>query len=106
MLMRQPAFDMDIFWHLLSILGIAVASTATIVLFLMREFSQNRKLFFRVISLHNKEDDDRFEELSNDIWRIHIRNAQRDGDNPPQRKRMPRRRYLTADGGNDEALAG
>jgi len=76
------------------VVSAVMLGTASTVLFLMREFSKNRQLFYRIISLHNKEDDDRFAALSDDIWRIHLRNALRDGDVPPARKTFPRRRYL------------
>lgn len=51
-------------------------------------------MFYKVMSLHNREDDDRFEHLNNEIWNIHVRNAQKDGDSPPKRRTFPRRRYL------------
>lgn len=72
----------------------AVGVTAWLTWFISEQFRKNRHLFFRVISLHNREDDDRFEALSNDIWQIHLRNAQRDGNGLPERKTFPRRRYL------------
>jgi hypothetical protein len=76
------------------IVGAVMLGTASTVIFLMREFSKSRHLFYRVISLHNKEDDDRFAALSDEIWKIHLRNARRDGDAPPARHTFPRRRYL------------
>jgi hypothetical protein len=90
MILADPPITESTFY----IVGAVMTGTACTVLFLMREFSQNRKLFYRIISLHNKEDDDRFQALSDDIWKIHLRNARRDGDHPPQRKTFPRRRYI------------
>lgn len=80
--------------QLVSIVVSAVLITAWLTWFVREQFAKTHRLFYRVISLHNREDDDRFEELSNEIWRIHLRNALRDGDAPPQRKTFPRRRYL------------
>lgn len=79
---------------MLYLIGTVAAGTATVVIFMMRGFSENRRLFYRIISLHNKEDDDRFQALSDDIWDIRLRNAAKDGEAPPPRKTMPRRRYL------------
>lgn len=95
------AADVTITLNTLYLIGTVMAGTAATVLFIMRESRQNRKLFYRVISLHNKEDDDRFQELSDEIWKIHLRNASRDGDRPPQRKTLPRRRYLAETIGED-----
>lgn len=79
----------------LYIIAAVATGTAATVLFLMNEFKKNRTLFYRIISLHNKEDDDRFQMLSDDIWQIHLRNALRDGDAPQERTTFPRRRYLS-----------
>lgn len=81
-------------WQLLSIVSAVGVFCAGLAWFIANEFRKNRHIFYQIISLHNREDDDRFEMMSNDIWRIHLRNAQRDGDNPPERKTFPRRRYL------------
>jgi len=84
-------------WQLVSEIGGVASVVAWLTWWIGEQFRKNREVFYRVMSLHNREDDDRFEELSNDIWRIHLRNAMRDGAEPPQRKAMPRRRYLTED---------
>jgi hypothetical protein len=94
--------DGPITWQIASILGGAISTTAYLTWFVSRQFSQNRHMFYRIISLHNKEDDDRFEELSNEIWRIHVRNAKRDGDDTPRRKTLPRRRYLQESFGDED----
>lgn len=83
--------------QLVSIVVSAVAITAWLTWFLRDQFSKTHRLFYRVISLHNREDDDRFAALSDEVWKIHLRNARRDGDDPPDRKTMPRRRYLADD---------
>lgn len=88
----------------LYLIGAVMAGTAATVMAIVRESRQNRRLFYRIISLHNKEDDDRFAALSDEIWNIHLRNARRDQEQPPQRKTFPRRRYLaeTIDENGDE----
>lgn len=86
----------------LGIMGSVMVGTAVTVLFLMNEFRKNRTLFYRIISLHNKEDDDRFQALSDEIWEIHLRNARKDGDKEPKRKTFPRRRYLAETLSEDE----
>lgn len=86
--------DGTVTWQLLVMICGAVSTAAWLTWFISQQFRSNRALFYRMMSLHNREDDDRFEALSNDIWRIHLRNAQRDGDSPPERKTFPRRRYL------------
>lgn len=86
--------DTAVTLNTLYLIGAVMVGTAATVLFIMRESRQNRRLFYRIISLHNKEDDDRFQALSDEIWKIHLRNATRDGDQPPERKTLPRRRYL------------
>lgn len=84
--------------EVVAIIASAAASAATVgstlAWFISAQFSKNRAMFYKALSLHNREDDDRFASLSNDIWAIHLRNARRDGDEPPERKTFPRRRYL------------
>ncbi len=92
--MTIAAIDAPITDSTLYIIAAVMTGTAMTVLFLMNEFKKNRRLFYRIISLHNKEDDDRFQALSDEIWAIHLRNARRDGDEPPERRTFPRRRYL------------
>lgn len=62
--------------------------------FIAEQFRKNRELFYRVISLHNHEDDDRFEELYDAVWNLRARAAVKDGTPIPERKSPPRRRYL------------
>lgn len=92
--------------ELVAIVLSAVFSTAGITAwgtwFFRNQFSAARQMFFRVMSRHNREDDDRFQALSDDIQRIHLRNAQRDGDVPPPRRTFQRRRYLSDDAGSNE----
>lgn len=80
---------------LLYMIGSVASGAAFLSWFMADQLSRNRRVFYQIISRHNKEDDDRFEALSTDIWRIHLRNARRDGDGPPERKTFSRRRYLT-----------
>ena len=89
----------------LTMIGGLIAASAYLTWFIADQFGRNRRLFYRIISRHNKEDDDRFEILDNSIWEIHVRNAMRDGDHPPKRQTIPRRRYLVEDAGEvDEML--
>ena len=82
----------------LSMMGGLALTTAYLTWFISDQFSKNRRLFYRVISRHNREDDDRFEVLNDSIWKIHLRNAERDGDKPPHRHPIVRRRYLLETG--------
>lgn len=68
--------------------------------FIAGQFAKIRHLIYRIISQHNREDDDRFALLDDSIWKIHVRNALKDGVTPPVRVHMQRRRYLTEDGGD------
>jgi hypothetical protein len=83
--------------QLVSIVASVAVATAWLTWFLREQFSQTHRMFYRVLSLHNREDDDRFAELDTAIWKIHVRNARRDGDEPPERRPIPRRRYLAED---------
>jgi hypothetical protein len=83
-----------------------VAVSVVVVLWIMREFSKTRALFFRVISRHNREDDDNFARLEAELWRLHARNARRDGTEIPKRTSIPRRRYLVDDTGDEEGGGG
>jgi hypothetical protein len=89
-----PAEIHAVTWQFLCILASVATAAACLAWFISAQFSANRSLFYRALSMHNREDDDRFESLSGDIWRIHLRNAARDGDDAPERKTFPRRRYL------------
>lgn len=84
-------------YALLSFVGTVAASSAMLAWFISKQFSDNRRIFYKVMSQHNKEDDDRFEMLKDDIWAIRIRNAQIDGTVPPEYNSFPRRRYLVED---------
>lgn len=85
-------------FQLVAIVMSVASGTAWLTWFLREQFSKTHRMFYRVLSLHNREDDDRFEALSADIWRIHVRDARRDGSDPPDRKTFPRRRYLSEEG--------
>lgn len=75
--------------------------TASIMAYLQRLQSTNKKLvyetrrlIYRIISLHNKEDDERFAELNDGLWKLRVRNAMKDGEEFPEPKTFTRRRYL------------
>jgi hypothetical protein len=85
----------------LYMIGAVAVGTASIMAYLQRMQSSNKKfvyetrrLIFRVMSLHNQEDDDRFAELKNDLWKLRVRNAMKDGEVFPEPEDFPRRRYL------------
>jgi hypothetical protein len=96
--------EIVISWHLIaaagSVLFSVICAASWLTWFISNQFAGNRRVFYRIISQHNREDDDRFAELSDAIWGIHLRNARRDGDSAPQRKSITRRRYLVQDGGD------
>ena|SRR5271154_4384549 len=85
----------------LSFMGAIAGSSAWLAWFISTQFSANRKAFYRIMSVHNKEDDDRFEALKQDIWQLRLRNARVDGVKPPEQQSFPRRRYLGEDGDID-----
>jgi hypothetical protein len=78
--------------------GSVASGTAFLTIWITNQFSKLRRELYRVISRHNREDDDRFAELHDDIWQIHLRNANIDGSKPPIKKPFPRRRYLIESG--------
>ena len=97
--------DAPVSMQTLYMLAMVAGATATIILYLEKKFSEHRKLaysiernFNRVISRHNHEDDDLFEQIHTEIWRLHLRNAAKDGASAPEFKPLPRRRYLVDDG--------
>ena len=82
-------------------IGAVAAGTASIMAYLQSIKSSNKKLIYetrrlihRIISLHNKEDDDRFADLKNDLWKLRVRNAMKDGEVFPEPTPYIRRRYL------------
>ena len=79
---------------MLSIIGAVAASSAGLAWFISEQFRRNRQTFYKVMSVHNKEDDDRFESINNQIWQLRLRNARKDGEEPPEYNSFPRRRYL------------
>lgn len=94
--------DQIITGYTVTVVGSAVCATAAILLWLTREFSKTRNLFYRVISRHNREDDERFSHLDDQQWSIIVRNAIKDGERVPERRTMRRRRYLVDDSGDEE----
>ena len=91
---------MVVTWELVSIIGSIASATAILSWFMFQQFSNTRKELYRVISQHNREDDENFALLEEAIYAIHLRNARIDNDDPPMRKKIPRRRYLVTDGGD------
>jgi hypothetical protein len=73
-----------------------VVATATVVWFMAEQFKKTRAEFWKAISsLHNtvaatiddhkKEDDRRFERLTDQVWSIAVKTAQRHGEPVPPR---------------------
>lgn len=93
--------DVPVSMQTLYMLAMVAAATATIIIYLEKKFSEHRKLvyqternFNRVMSRHNHEDDDLFEQIHTEIWRLHLRNAAKDATPAPEFKPLPRRRYV------------
>src|SRR5215467_9634064 len=78
----------------ISAIGSSITIGATVAWFISTQFNKSRRSFYSALSLHNREDDDRFQALSDDIWTIRMHMAQNDGEQLPPRKTFPRRRYL------------
>lgn len=87
-------------------IGAVASGTAFLTWFISDQFRRSRSLIYRLISKHNREDDDRFQALSDDIWTIRLRNASRDGEMPPPRRTLPRRRYLVEEENGSSDLDG
>ena len=100
----DPVVTQSMLYVIGAVAAFVAASTATVTLFIVNGNARTRLLLYRVISRHNKEDDDRFEQLHTEIWRLHVRNAGKDGTRAPHFKPLPRRRYLIEDG-NEEDVA-
>ena len=84
-----------------AIVGCAVTSTAFILRQFYKQGSDTRRLIFRIMSRHNREDDDYFALLAGMIQDMRVRNALRDGTQPPPMPIIRRRRYLVADEAED-----
>src|SRR5580700_9530290 len=85
----------------LYMIAAVAVGTASIMAYLQRLQSSNKKLIYetrriiyRIISLHNKEDDERFAELNDGLWKLRVRNAMKDGELFPEPTPFTRRRYL------------
>jgi hypothetical protein len=74
--------------------GSVATGTAFLTIWITNQFSKNRRDFYRVISRHNKEDDDRFAVLQDEHWELRGYIAKRDRTPMPKRTTLPRRRYL------------
>ena len=74
-----------------------VTTTVFLTWFIAAQFSKNRRDFYRVMSKHNREDDDRFLAIQEVQWELREYIARRDGSKFPHRKPFPRRRYLIDD---------
>ncbi len=81
--------------------GIGVA-VATGILWFKNEMSKLRNEFFRIVSRHNREDDENFGVLEDGIWNVIARNSQKDSTPTPPRQSLRRRRYLMDDGVEQE----
>lgn len=89
--------DTVITWQTAKDVGSVAGGTAFLTWFIFDQFRRLRSLIYRIISAHNREDDDRFESLSTDNWNLRLELARRLGGKIPERKTFPRRRYLQED---------
>ena len=89
----MPA-DIPITENVVYIVSSAVAATAWLTWFIRDQFSKYRRDFYRVMSRHNREDDDRFAAVQDNQYELREYIARRDGTELPQRRTFPRRRYL------------
>lgn len=90
--------DLPITWGLVGVVCSVAAGTAVLTRHLSNQFSKQTRLFFRVISRHNREDDDRFQALSDEMWGVRELISNISGRPLPARRSFPRRRYLVDDG--------
>jgi len=97
MILSDPN-DLPLTWGLIAVMASVATGTAFLTWFVSKQFSSARHLVYRIVSKHNREDDDRFAAIQNDIFRILLRNARKDGDQPPEFTPFPRRAYLISDG--------
>ena len=63
------------------------------------ELSQFKRVVFRMVSKHNKEDDENFGAINDNIHDIANRIASHFGQAPPAFRTLRKRRYLIDDGG-------
>jgi hypothetical protein len=94
-----PPAEASITWGTAGIIGTMCAATGWLTWFFQSQLRAQRAMFYRVVSKHNREDDDFFEAVRGDIRELHLRNARVDGVHPAEMKPLPRRRYLIDDGG-------
>lgn len=80
------------------VMGLA-STVAFLTWFIAGQFSKSRRDFYRIMSLHNREDDDRFLAIQEAQRELREYVARRDGTKIPHPKSFPRRRYF--DGGTN-----
>jgi hypothetical protein len=90
--------DLPVTWGLIGVVGSVASGTAFLAWFFSDQLRKNRGLFYRVVSRHNREDDDRFAALQSDLFNIRLRNARVDREEAPEFKPFTRRTYLIDDG--------
>jgi hypothetical protein len=100
MVLADQINDLPLTWGLLGMMGTVAVGTAYLTWFVRDQFTKQTRLIYRIISKHNREDDDRFEAISTDMWNIREHLARQNGQEIPPRKTFPRRRYLMDDQGN------
>jgi len=80
----------------LEVLASVATATAAVVWFIADQFKKNRAEFWKGIEAlqaaltvkldqHEREDNRRFEKITEQIWDIELRNARKDGTEPPRR---------------------
>lgn len=88
-------------WHLVSIVASVASGTAFLTWFVRDQFARQTRQFFKIISRHNREDDDRFEALNTNIRRIREHLLSGGVAAVGEMRTLPRRNYLSDDSTED-----
>lgn len=102
MVLGSTVDDLPLTWNLVVLVTSVVCGTAWLTWFIRDQLSKQVHLFYRIISKHNREDDDRFEDLNTHIWNIRNHLSAQGGTPLPEFRPLPRRRYLIDDDEIDE----
>lgn len=92
-------FPDQIPFTLITMLGTTISAVWGLAWWLSKQFSTTRELFFTRIEklqelistkleYHEKHDDERFNQIMNDIWVLRVRAAAKDGDEIGSRERL------------------
>lgn len=95
----MSTLDVPAAQSIFAMVAAVAAPTAFLTWFIAEQFRKNRQEFYRVMSVHNQEDDDRFSAIQEAQWELREHIARREGSKPPHRKPFPKRRYITDNAG-------